>query len=234
MFDIGWTEMLVVAVVAIIFVGPKELPGMLRTFGQMLRKVRAMAGDFQRQFDDALREAELDTVRDDLNKVRQLNPVNKIKDHLNPIRDDFGLAKSADEKPSNDFDPATLFDESKAPDVPEPVKVDVEAALKREAERQAATADEAPAAKPKASPKAKAATRRKTPAKPAPAKAGAAKADAAKAGAPRPKTKTAGAKGAGSTAAKPASSAARSPTKKAVAGTRSKAKTKATPTEAEA
>lgn len=58
MFDIGWTELLVVAVVMILVVGPKDLPRMLRTFGQTLGKVRRMANDFQSTINDALREAE--------------------------------------------------------------------------------------------------------------------------------------------------------------------------------
>jgi sec-independent protein translocase protein TatB len=56
--------MLVIAVVAIIVVGPKDLPGMLRTFGKTLGSVKRMAGDFQRQFNDALREAEVDDLKD--------------------------------------------------------------------------------------------------------------------------------------------------------------------------
>ena len=87
MFDIGWTEMLVVAVVAIIVVGPKDLPGMLRTVGKTIKKVRGMAGDFQRQFDDALKEAELDGVKKSFDDVRGMNPLNDIKDSLNPLKD---------------------------------------------------------------------------------------------------------------------------------------------------
>ena len=59
MFDLGWPELLVVALVLIIVVGPKDLPAMLRTFGKTTRKLRSMAGDFRSQFDDALKEAEL-------------------------------------------------------------------------------------------------------------------------------------------------------------------------------
>jgi sec-independent protein translocase protein TatB len=70
MFDIGWSELLVVAVVAIVVVGPRELPEMLRNLGRGMRAVRRMAGDFQGQFNEALREAELDGVRDDFNKLR--------------------------------------------------------------------------------------------------------------------------------------------------------------------
>ena len=58
MFDIGWTEMMVIAAVAIIVVGPKDLPRMLRTFGKTMGQVRRTANDFKRQFNDALREAE--------------------------------------------------------------------------------------------------------------------------------------------------------------------------------
>ena len=63
MFEIGWTEMLVIAVVMIVVVGPKDLPKMLRTFGKTATKLRSMAGDFQKQFNEALKEAELDDVK---------------------------------------------------------------------------------------------------------------------------------------------------------------------------
>ena len=55
--------MLVVACVAIIVVGPKDLPKVLRAFGKTMASVRKMAGDFQKQFDDAIKEAELDDVK---------------------------------------------------------------------------------------------------------------------------------------------------------------------------
>ena len=131
MFDIGWTEMLVVAVVAILFVGPKELPGMLRTFGRAVKKIRMLAGDFQRQFDDALKDAELDGVKDGINQVRNLDPTKQIKDKLNPLKSDLdSVKKSVEEK--TDFNPEELFDESKAPDMDPPVEVDVEAALEKQ------------------------------------------------------------------------------------------------------
>ena len=156
MFDIGWTEMMVVAVVAILFVGPKELPGMLRTFGRSIKKLRSMAGDFQKQFDDALKDAELDGVKDTLNEVRNLNPAKKIKDHLNPIKQELDSAKKLVDD-AGDFDPDKDFDESKLPEPPKPVEVDVEAALKRQREADAvekaelaAEAKQAAAKKPNA------------------------------------------------------------------------------------
>ena len=53
-----------IAAVAIIVVGPKELPGMLRAFGKTIGKVKRMAGDFQRQVDDAIKESDLDDIKD--------------------------------------------------------------------------------------------------------------------------------------------------------------------------
>ncbi len=85
MFEVGWTEMLVIAVVMIVVVGPKDLPRMLRTIGKMTAKMRGMAGDFQRQFNDALKEAELDDVKKSVQSLRDMNPVNQIKKELNPF-----------------------------------------------------------------------------------------------------------------------------------------------------
>jgi sec-independent protein translocase protein TatB len=64
MFDIGWSELLVIGVVAIIVVGPKELPRLMRTFGHYLGKVRHMAADFQHQFEEAVRDSEIDEARE--------------------------------------------------------------------------------------------------------------------------------------------------------------------------
>lgn len=63
MFDIAWSEFLIVAVVALVVVGPKDLPGLLRTVGKTVASLRRMAGDFQSQFNEAMREAELDDLK---------------------------------------------------------------------------------------------------------------------------------------------------------------------------
>jgi len=87
MFEIGWSELLVIAVVALIVFPTKDLPKLLRTVGQMVGKARRMAGDFQSQFNSALREAEREL---DLEETREglktLNPVTDIKKALDPIR----------------------------------------------------------------------------------------------------------------------------------------------------
>ncbi|MER9574495.1 Sec-independent protein translocase protein TatB [Mesorhizobium sp. M0400] len=85
MFEVGWTEMLVIAIVMIVVVGPKDLPNMLRTFGRTTAKLRAMASDFQRQFNDALKEAELDDVKKSVDSLRSLNPAAEIRKQLNPF-----------------------------------------------------------------------------------------------------------------------------------------------------
>jgi sec-independent protein translocase protein TatB len=63
MFDIGWSELLVIAVVALIAIGPKELPGALRALGHWMGKIRRMAGEFQSQFQEAMREAEMADIK---------------------------------------------------------------------------------------------------------------------------------------------------------------------------
>lgn len=85
MFEVGWTEMLVIAVVMIVVVGPKDLPNMLRTMGRMTSKMRGMANDFRRQFDEALKEAELDDVKKSVDSLRGLNPATEIRKQLNPF-----------------------------------------------------------------------------------------------------------------------------------------------------
>lgn len=74
MFDISWSEFLLIAVVALIFIGPKELPAVLRNVGQWTGKIRRMAAEFQSQFQEAMREAEMADLKkhaDDLNKAAQ-------------------------------------------------------------------------------------------------------------------------------------------------------------------
>ena len=71
MFDIGWSEFVLIAVVALIAIGPKELPGVLRTMGQWMGKARKMAAEFQGQFQEAMREAEMADLKDSFDEVRK-------------------------------------------------------------------------------------------------------------------------------------------------------------------
>jgi sec-independent protein translocase protein TatB len=69
MFDIGWSELLVIAIVAIVVVGPKDLPRLMRSFGLYAGKLRRMANEFKQYVDVAMREAELVEVREALKSV---------------------------------------------------------------------------------------------------------------------------------------------------------------------
>jgi sec-independent protein translocase protein TatB len=71
MFDIGWSEFVVIAVVALIAIGPKELPGVLRMVGQWMGKARKMAAEFQGQFQEAMREAEMADIKKSFDEVKE-------------------------------------------------------------------------------------------------------------------------------------------------------------------
>ena len=105
MFDIGWSELLVIGAIMLIVVGPKDLPKMLRTMGQYAGKARAMAREFQRTMEDAAREADLGELRDvqrsmtDFERKIGANPTKKTGlDAL--MKDDDGA--KAPEKGSHD------------------------------------------------------------------------------------------------------------------------------------
>lgn len=83
MFDIAWSELLIIGIVALVVIGPKELPGVLRGIGQMMSKVRRMASEFQGQFNEAMREAELEDLRKQAEKLNLTsNPLESIKDEI--------------------------------------------------------------------------------------------------------------------------------------------------------
>jgi sec-independent protein translocase protein TatB len=71
MFEISWSELLVLAVVALIFIGPKDLPIFFNTIGKYAGMVRRQANEFRRHFDDAMREAEMESLRKELDGVRE-------------------------------------------------------------------------------------------------------------------------------------------------------------------
>jgi sec-independent protein translocase protein TatB len=89
MFEIGWGELLIIGIVALIAIGPKELPGVLRTLGQWMSKLRRMASEFQSQFHEAMREAELADLKkqvDDMTSQAQsyanFDPVSEVRQEL--------------------------------------------------------------------------------------------------------------------------------------------------------
>jgi sec-independent protein translocase protein TatB len=91
MFEVAWSELLLVVIVAIIVVGPKELPGLMRTAGRMLAKLRRTADDFRRQFDEAVKEAGGEDLQREMNALRQHNPINQIRNSIEEAaRENYG------------------------------------------------------------------------------------------------------------------------------------------------
>ena len=80
MFDIGWSELVVIGVVALIAIGPKELPGVLRAVGQWMGKIRRMASEFQGQFREAMHEAELEQLKQDVKKAADIGSIDPFED----------------------------------------------------------------------------------------------------------------------------------------------------------
>jgi sec-independent protein translocase protein TatB len=97
MFDIGWTELMVIGIVALIVVGPKDLPRMFRTLGQFTAKARGMAREFQRAMDDAADSSGVKDVARDLRKATDaqgmgLDELNKMR-NWDPLKGDGDGAK---------------------------------------------------------------------------------------------------------------------------------------------
>jgi sec-independent protein translocase protein TatB len=100
MFDIGWSELLLIAVVALVVIGPKELPGALRTLGQWMTKIRRMASEFQNQFQDAIREAELAELKKEVDEMAAKASSYTQFDPLDDVRKD--IEKAAGDLPAFD------------------------------------------------------------------------------------------------------------------------------------
>jgi sec-independent protein translocase protein TatB len=85
MFDIAGTELLLIVVIAVIVVGPKDLPKMMRSMGRWARKIQNASSEFRRQIDQLAREAELDDIISEANAAgRKLDPKNMIQKALDP------------------------------------------------------------------------------------------------------------------------------------------------------
>src|SRR3954468_18439998 len=116
MFDIGWSELAVIAVVALIVIGPKDLPKVLRTAGYWMRKVRSMATEFQTSIEQRAREANLDELRkqvEDANKAKQAledqlsADAAKIAAQAGSLLDDPSLLPASVEPEASPQPPAT-------------------------------------------------------------------------------------------------------------------------------
>jgi sec-independent protein translocase protein TatB len=84
MFDFAWTEIALIAVVALIAIGPKDLPVAIKAVTEMIKKARRMAAEFQTHVDDLVREANLDEVRSQINQIRNFDIKGEVERAVDP------------------------------------------------------------------------------------------------------------------------------------------------------
>jgi sec-independent protein translocase protein TatB len=114
MFDIGWSELVVIAVVALIAIGPKELPGVLRMVGQWMGKARKMAAEFQGQFQEAMREAEMADLKKTFDEVKEAATGLASDNIMTSLQKDVGDALKIDDIDKPAIEPPVV------PTTPEP------------------------------------------------------------------------------------------------------------------
>jgi sec-independent protein translocase protein TatB len=132
MFDIGWSELMVIGVVALIAIGPKELPGVLRMVGQWMGKARKLAGEFQGQFQEAMREAEMADLKKSFDEVKSAASGFADNNVLTSLQKDVDAAMTVDKIQNIDTPP-------EVPTTPEPPTAETLAAEALAAETLAAT-----------------------------------------------------------------------------------------------
>jgi sec-independent protein translocase protein TatB len=106
MFDIGWSEFAVIAVVALIAIGPKELPGVLRMVGQWVGKARKMASEFQGQFQEAMREAEMADLKKSFDEVKEAASGFAGGNIMTSLQKDVSSALDVSDKPATPLETA--------------------------------------------------------------------------------------------------------------------------------
>ena len=134
MFDIGWSEMAVILMVALIVIGPKDLPRVARTVGKWTGKARGMAREFQRSFDDMAREAELQDIKAEMDKLSRVDVRHRLEETIDPEGElrrsleapvgadpDDDPHEGADEDPIHDEPPAATV-AATATALPSPAK----------------------------------------------------------------------------------------------------------------
>ncbi|GJD53199.1 Sec-independent protein translocase protein TatB [Methylobacterium crusticola] len=146
MFDMSWGEVMLIGGVALVVIGPKDLPKALRTVGQVTARLKRMAGEFQSQFSEAMREAELDEVRREVEGINRsvaaatttsFNPVQTIRNEIKGAVDGAGAARGSTDPASAGTAPPS---DGPAPDLPPAAKPSPEALAAATAQLRADTA----------------------------------------------------------------------------------------------
>ncbi|MDE1935599.1 Sec-independent protein translocase protein TatB [Bradyrhizobium sp.] len=115
MFNIGWSEYLVIAVIALVAIGPKELPGVLRMVGQWVNKARKMAAEFQGQFQEAMREAEMADLKKSFDEVKEAATGFASGDIMTSLQKDVTAALGSDEKPATTVEAISSSEDTTRP-----------------------------------------------------------------------------------------------------------------------
>jgi len=102
MFDFAWSELMVIALIALVVIGPKDLPRVLRTLGKYASRARVIAREFQGSIDQMIRESELDEVRREVQKVAEIDLDHQIKSTVDPAGE---MEKELHSLPSTATDP---------------------------------------------------------------------------------------------------------------------------------
>ncbi len=110
MFDIGWQEIFIIGILALIVVGPKDLPQAVRTITQWIRKARGLAREFQGGINEMVREAELDDIKNQIMDAKSLDLQSELEKNIDP---DGEIAKNLN------MDPDALDDEAEGMKTPE-------------------------------------------------------------------------------------------------------------------
>ena len=144
MFDISWTEFLLIGIVALVVIGPKELPAVMRTMGQWTRKVRGMATEFQNQFQEAMREAEMADLKkqvDDMARdIKDIDPLKGVRDDIESAGKD--VERSLGSTPEQTASPEPGSEPALTETAAEPAPGPAEAAVAPAIEAPASSAPE--------------------------------------------------------------------------------------------
>jgi sec-independent protein translocase protein TatB len=158
MFEIGWSELLLIGIVALIAIGPKELPTVLRTLGQWMSKLRRMASEFQNQFQEAMREAEMADLKKQVDEMTSqaqsyanFDPVGEVRRELESTQQQIENSMASTAGAAAPSPPVTAEPSTSPADVAPPAAPATDAAAPSSAVPEPATAD-AGAAKPDGKP----------------------------------------------------------------------------------
>ena len=110
MFDLSWSHILIFLVVALVVVGPKDMPRLLRMVGQWVGKARGMANEFRKSFDEMARQSELDELRQEIENLRRERPLSELEAQMNKPIEPAPVMRPLDKPVEGPLDPGPAMD----------------------------------------------------------------------------------------------------------------------------